>query len=126
MSAEDQIILQPGVDVEHCRFDHCRDRTSPCTDHPAPPPEPAGAPEILDDLADLEQLPDKKLPNIFRCSQGHTQLGPCETKVINRWNQQVDLRTGPICLKCWFDWLGEIFPSKDTGVQAEITIDKGD
>jgi hypothetical protein len=78
--------------------------------------------EVLEDLPDLEQLPDKPLPNIFRCPRGHTQLGPNETRVINRWNQQVDLTTGPICLACYCKWMGQTFPTKDTGVQAEVKV----
>jgi hypothetical protein len=78
--------------------------------------------EVLEDLPDLEQLPDKPLPNIFRCPRGHTQLGPNETRVINRWNQQVDLTTGPICLACYCKWMGQTFPTKDTGVQAVVKV----
>jgi hypothetical protein len=80
-------------------------------------------PEVLEDLPDLEALPPKPLPNIFRCPKGHVQLGPNETKVINRWNRQVDLTSGPVCLACYLGWMGKAFKTKDTGVQAEVKIE---
>lgn len=79
-------------------------------------------PEVLEDLPDLETMQPKPLPNIFRCPKGHTQLGPNETKVINRWNQQVDLTSGPVCLTCYLRWMGQAFKTKDTGVQAEVKV----
>lgn len=74
-------------------------------------------PLVLEDLADLETMPERPIPNVFECPKGHRQIGSHADFLTNRRPGFPDVSTGPQCLQCKFEWFGEIFPTRDTGVQ---------
>jgi len=74
-------------------------------------------PEALQDLPDLETMPARQVPNIFECPRGHRQIGSHEDFLTNRRPGFPDIKSGAQCLQCKFEWFGEVFPTRDTGVQ---------
>lgn len=83
-------------------------------------------PEVLEDLPDLETIPPRQVPNIFECARGHRQIGSHADFLTNRRPGFPDINSGAQCIQCKLEWFGEVFPTRDTGVQYVPEPRKGD
>lgn len=63
---------------------------------------------------------EKKAIEVYRCSKGHEQHGPCEIVAKSKLTDQLIARSGPTCVVCQTVWFGKMFPTKRVPYSGEV------
>lgn len=86
-------------------------------------PDIQPAPESVVDIEEQEpqEEPRAARPHLFECGRpSHLQRGSGEIVTLNRETGQLVARSGPVCSRCYIEWIGKRFRTKDTGKEAPL------